>query len=519
MRSIHLGAACFILASFSSLAAAADPPLFLFIEKPGPHAVGLKVIEQYDYSRTFRATTDELGKPFMGERARPLQTLIWYPANKSAAKPVTFGDYVNLIATETSFDKPLPATEVQQRVKEMTIAPAAPLWAVRDAQLEPGRFPVVIYAPSFSNTSWENADLCEYLATYGYVVIASPDMGAANRSMTMDLAGVNAQARDISFLISYAQSLPDTDMSEIAVAGYSWGGISNLFAAARDNRIDALVALDGSMRYFPGLVEQAGDVHPSQLTLPLLFFTQGEITVEEQAMRHGKDLEGPSVLNEWTHGDLITIHMLGMAHGEFSSRGQRYEDARTDPPEWRKADYSREDVTAGYGWVARYTLQFLDAYLKHDEAAVAYLKKTPLENGVPSHLMSVTYRAAKGLPATLDSLRAELGRQGFDHAGDVYAAMNKENPDFKLDENVMNLWGYELMAGNHLPEAVAVLKLNVQLYPESENVYDSLGEAYMKSGQKQLAIDNYKKSIEIDPGNTNGAEKLKELQADTTKEK
>ena len=78
-------------------------------------------------------------------------------------------------------------------------------------------------------------------------------------------SGVNAQARDISFLIGYAQTLPNTDMSELAVAGFSWGGISNLFAAARDNRIDALVALDGSMRYYPGLVKTAGDVHPDQI--------------------------------------------------------------------------------------------------------------------------------------------------------------------------------------------------------------------------------------------------------------
>ena len=59
---------------------------------------------------------------------------------------------------------------------------------------------------------------------------------------THDLAGVDAQARDISFLIGYAQTLSNTDMSEVGVVGFSWGGISNLFAAARDNRIDALVA-------------------------------------------------------------------------------------------------------------------------------------------------------------------------------------------------------------------------------------------------------------------------------------
>ncbi len=73
------------------------------------------------------------------------------------------------------------------------------LWAVRDATTVSGKFPLVIYAPSFSAMSWENADLCEYLASHGYVVVASMDMGATARVMTTnDPEGIDAQARDIA---------------------------------------------------------------------------------------------------------------------------------------------------------------------------------------------------------------------------------------------------------------------------------------------------------------------------------
>ena len=47
------------------------------------------------------------------------------------------------------------------------------------------------------------------------------------------------------------------------------------------------------------------------------------------------------------------------------------------------------------------------------------------------------------------------------------------------------------------------MKTNVKLYPESSNVYDSLGEAYMKDGNKELAIKNYEKSLELDQKNDN----------------
>ena len=362
--------------------------------------------------------------------------------------------------------------------------------------------------------SWENADLCEYLASHGYVVLASPDMGAVTREATADLADVNAQAQDISFLVGYAQTLSNTDMSKIAVAGFSWGGISNLFAAARDNRIDALVALDGSMRYFPGLVKAAGDVHPEQMTIPMLFFTQGPTSLEKLA-RHtpSKDSEGPNVLNAWTHGDLITVEDIALVHTEHSSMYQRNEDTWKDYANNHKADYTRADGMVGYAWITRYTLEFLNAYLKHDTQAMAFLKKTPAEVGVPPHMMTVDLRAGKGMPATLDAFRAELGRQGFDHAPAIYAAMLKDQPDFKLDEETMNFWAFQLMDENHLPEATDLFKLTVQLFPGSWNAYDSLGEAYMRAGQKQLAIDNYKKSLELNPANDNAKEKLKVLDA------
>jgi tetratricopeptide (TPR) repeat protein len=499
----------------STIVHAQSPTLFRFDQKPGPYAVGLKVVQQYDDSRTYRSAIDDLGKPYVGKRARPLQTLIWYPALKSSASTMTVRDYAELTASELNFDNPKKSEHAENWTKAMAPALASPLWSVRDAAPSPGRFPVVIYAPSFSSWSWENADLCEYLATNGYLVVASPDMGAASREMTNDIPGINAQARDISFLIGYAQTLANADTSEIAVAGFSWGGISNLFAAARDNRIRALVALDGSMRYYPGLVKHAGDVHPELMTIPLLFFTQGEFTFEDEA-RYLNDPDknsGPNVLNSWTHGGLLTVDMLGMAHVEFSSMYQRNEDVWKNFPDFRKADYTREDGIPGYAWVARYTLAFLDAQLKHDAAALAWLKKAPAENGVPLHLLSATFRPAKGIPATMEAFRAELGRQGFDHAADVYAAIQKDDPSFKIDESAFYPWASDLTDDNHIAEATELLKLNVKLHPDSSDAYAWLGGSYNKLGQKQLAIENYRNSLERNPDNEESKKRLKELES------
>lgn len=507
-----------VLASFavvfaSICAGAQNPQRFQFTEKPGPHGVGLKVIQQYDYSRTWRSAVDELGQPYRGERARPLQTLIWYPAMKSGKATMTVRDYEMLRLTEVDFDKKPTPADLGERDSGRKDTFDDHLLAVRDAPVEAGHFPVVIYAPSFSNVSWENADLCEYLASFGYVVVASPDMGATTRGMTGDLPGIEAQARDISFLIGYAETLPDTDMSEVAVGGFSWGGISNLFAASRDNRIKALFALDGSMRYFPGIIKQSGYARPDQMKIPLLFFTQGDISLEEQeeVLNDPDRMSGHSALNAWKHGDLITVRMLGLTHGEFSSMFQRDDQFWKGSEKFMKADYTRADGATGYAWVARYTEHFLDAYLKHESTAMEWLKKTPSENGAPLHFLTASYRASSGVPATLDSFREELHQKGFDHAVEVYTGFQKQDSTFKLDEGFVNQWGYELMLDHHLPEAVELFKLNVSLHPDSANVYDSLAEAYMKSGDKQHSIEFYNKSLEKDPSNENAKAKLKEL--------
>jgi tetratricopeptide (TPR) repeat protein len=82
--------------------------------------------------------------------------------------------------------------------------------------------------------------------------------------------------------------------------------------------------------------------------------------------------------------------------------------------------------------------------------------------------------------------------------------------DQAIEDN-LNMMGYQLLLKNRLKDAIAVLSLNVQLFPGSSNVYDSLGEAYMKAGQKELAIQNYEKSLKLNSKNENAVEMLKKL--------
>lgn len=93
-----------------------------------------------------------------------------------------------------------------------------------------------------------------------------------------------------------------------------------------------------------------------------------------------------------------------------------------------------------------------------------------------------------------------------------YRKIFKDTPrNVTVSENRLNVLGYRLLEQKKVPEAIALFKLNVEFYPNAWNVYDSLADAYAANGEKDLAISNYKKSLELNPQNENGREKLKKL--------
>lgn len=80
-----------------------------------------------------------------------------------------------------------------------------------------------------------------------------------------------------------------------------------------------------------------------------------------------------------------------------------------------------------------------------------------------------------------------------------------------ITEGTVNQTGYILLGSNKTGDAILMFRKNVELHPTSSNAYDSLGEAYLKNGDKDLAVKNYQKSVELNPANENGVAALKKL--------
>jgi hypothetical protein len=479
--------------------------------KPGPQTVGFSVEHHYDYSRTFRKKEDS-----PEEIARPVQILIWYPAqNDSVHKHMKYREYLFLAATELDFTPPDENREwalinqlSQRPMGEDKILGDSPLFknaldkdtlAIKNAVPSPGPFPLIIYAPGGGDQAFDNHILCEYLASNGYIVASCPSFGYDSREYGADHIGIESHIRDSEFVMAKLLLFSNVDKNRIGTIGYSWGGLSSVFFAMRNSRINALVSLDGaehmshriktmrSFPFFPMIRKlKAASMH---------------ISVAGRTHDFG-------FYKELKYSDAYHLHFPNLRHGLIGSRNlYLLMNPREDIPSPIK-----EYMNNGYAIICRYTLNFLNAYLKKDQNSQDFIQNSPEVNGIRRGMLIIESKKAQEIPPMDEKFFSIIQNQGVDEAMKLFTELRKKDPTIVLfDEMPMNNLGYRFLNAGQLNDSVKILRMNVETYPKSWNVYDSLADAYSALGDKEKAIANYEKSLELNPENTPALRKIKEL--------
>jgi len=135
-------------------------------------------------------------------------------------------------------------------------------------------------------------------------------------------------------------------------------------------------------------------------------------------------------------------------------------------------------------------------------------------NEMAGEIINILYNQKFNYPkkAISNVIADVIDKDGIDAAIDKYGKLKEsENDNYDFSENQLNTLGYSYLQNGDIDIALAVFKLNIEAYPESSNPYDSYAEALMTKGDNEGAIEFYKKSLEFNPGNTNGIEQLKKL--------
>ncbi|MET0299286.1 MAG: hypothetical protein ABW036_05980 [Flavitalea sp.] len=477
----------------------------------GAYQVGFDHYIKNDQTRSYIRTNDFTGKVL----PRPISISIWYPAIlKTAPKPMTVVDYMRVLKEEEEWEV-LPDNRIldwfyYNNSESNKIHLKETVHAQRKAKPSVGKFPVVIYAPSYQASSAENFALCELLSSYGYIVISSPSRGTGSQRLdggtTRDL---ETQARDIQFLIAEISGNPNAELSNLSVIGFSFGGISNVLAQMMDKRIRSVICLDGSVRYQFDNLKRSPYFNIENFDVPFLFMAQKQIP--EQVMQ--EDNIDSSLNSSFAFFDSLTrsnahyYRFNDLTHVYFSTMGILFADRD------RRQDKSDSAIMKAYRLMTVYTLNFLNSVVKEDSIAKVFLAKDLIKNDSRDEsIEKLSEKKAVIVPFTFQDFHHLALKENYQFLPALYASIKTSHPEYKIEERKLNTLGLSLLFRNQTEAGINVLTFTTMLFPESSNAFDSLGEGFLIVNDKGNAIENFRISLKLNPQNQNATERLKVLQ-------
>jgi hypothetical protein len=372
----------FVLLLMSGIAYCQPFPQWGGLE-PGPFAVGYAVLQRIDHSRTFGTRTDLPNKITLDDHPRPIQINIWYPAVKNDStermKYEGYVEWIGVIGKSHSLNDEAKKTGRDEFIKYF-ISSGAPeekinqlmntrIAVVRNGIHEKGPFPLILFAPGIGDSPVMHTIICEYLASQGYIVASIPSMGWTTREMVPSASCIETQVRDLEYTIMIMREYPSVDIRRVGTIGFSLGSCSALILAMRNIDVDAVVSLDGSIGFKDRIarVKESPFYHPGTVQIPLLHLNIV-----------GNKRNDLGIIDSM-HSSLRTIiGIKGIGHMNFTAIGMV---AGVMPGFLPSIE---PNAKLGYETICRYTLHFLNAYIKDERQELLYLQNTARENNLPA---------------------------------------------------------------------------------------------------------------------------------------
>lgn len=433
----------------------------------GPYEVGVKFLESIDYSRSF-------GK----KQGRPLKGILWYPGEGVGRSKIKMSDY--FLKSKSGLEG---WKEYFGQMNQASIFESVSTW-------EPGAFldmipssvnlfPVIIYSPGGFGDEFENAIICELLASHGFIVAAHYSLGPNASATKINAEGLESQARDIEWMIGLVKrDFPKADLDKLGLMGWSWGGLASMLVQARNANIDAVVSLDGSMALHADKILSIPYFSPQKVNVPYLFTS---------AKRTSQELK--QFLQPVKYSESILVEYPFLNHEDFSSLAylsKVFKEGQLNEEE--------EQSKGSYDGLTRTVVEFFDLNLKG------------LENGglhrtlESQNAQGITnYEGLKSLPnppATEDFFEMVVSND-ISKWSAVFDSVTHRDKAYRLfyaDEAIE--LAYELHYDRQMADkAQALLKLSLRSYPGHYQTHGHLGNLLYKSGRLKEALEYFSRAL------------------------
>jgi tetratricopeptide (TPR) repeat protein len=262
-----------------------------------------------------------------------------------------------------------------------------------------------------------------------------------------------------------------------------------LLASMRSPEIAAVVSLESAIFDPTCAAQMTGNpfYSPTAVRVPFLHMFRTE---ESQP---NENLDGYRALRYSTRYRYL-LNDTSLVHQDFGTHGMAAAVVLQKRPHALAAARLAQRANA------EYVRHFLDAYLKNDAAARAYLAHSPAENGFPAEAITLERMDGVTPAPTAREFIALVESAGIRSAMDRFRAARQVDPQAPIfEERAVNQLGYQLMNDSRRAEAIEVFTANTELYPTSANTYDSLSEAYETMGDSANAIRFSRRTLEVAP--------------------
>ena len=484
----------------------------------GPYAVGFNLAALADGSRTFNSNPQIRGLPPRDERSRIVRVYQWYPAIAGTGAHLRLEDYARMAAEDfvktregeasagKEFPLPVPLVKGLDDERRLELLNRSTM-AFRDAEPIHARFPLILIGQGlYYESPLSQVVLAEYLASHGYVVATCPLLGTYSRLVNLSAVDLETEVRDLEFVLARVRAQQDVNRDSLGVVGYDLGGMAGLLLCMRNPDVGAFVSLDSGIlqTHFSGLPASSPHYAADRFVIPWMHATQARFVYAADGEKKKLPL-----WDDKTFGDGYLLPVDTTSHGDFSSYAMFGLEGPV-PGYWGPIQGER---MKRHATICRYTLHFLDAYLKKDQGARDLMLRDVKKAGLENVLASVEFKQGKTAPPFADDYVQDIILNGTVEAlPKIRQELASGKGAVRWNEKTLNWLGYHFLYWwGREKEAVDVFRLTTELFPQSANAFDSLGEAQLVLGDKEHAAESYRKSLQLDPKNENAKRVLERM--------